>query len=828
MPKKLTILGALTAALVFGYFGLFNGSATGAPIQQFDTSGVFEVDVNWCYGGAFPVPDGSGGVNCGAGSSSTTVPKDTALNSWSLIRQPIGNRLGLPITFTPSDGTTEWQTVAPACAAGSNNECNYAYDAGWNPTAGSITGEVTARSDILCTNGADDVLGKPGGTTGNPATQWPDLTRWPAPSYVRTSASGFNGGFGLPTAGSANAYVWGITPFPKNPPNAFTFGSIDTSVLTQLYLTGIAPFALPDPVRLQLASGVSSYASQSSDPANGLGLGVSVALLGGSPDNPPTDSFTCLDSPQDSVSTTTYLKTPNADRVIPRWVYIASAADIDDGTQQVLLDWQCVTVGAGEPDADGDCDPDATDSNDGVKDIDGDLLPDGVERFLGSSPTVADTDADGSGDFEEMVNFTDPTVADSDGDGQADKRDLIPTNGTETADATDATDDNCPADANGAADGDPSRPGVQASQLNTDSLYQYHGHTLNADGSTASLFADKSNPDEDFDGDACDEDDDNDEMPDATELVFTIVPWSGTSDPGGADLPDSAVCAAPGVGVAPLAPVPGTSWAVNGPWDGDMDADLVLDGRECQFRSRPDMALKATASCVAAPADPDGCAQPKNGGAGGATDDPDGDLLFLNGGGGASHVAVEATMRTTGINVCRVGAGEPPCPAGGSATGQDNDTDNDTLIGSGDKDSDRDFCESLVGCTRPAAPNNTAAAQDGLEVIFYGTGPATFDTDRDGCPDAEEIADITGDFKVNSSDQLQFVTAKNAVPALGKLDTDNDGDVDNYHLANKDLNKDKSLNAPDQLMMAQIIAAAGACSATEGAIAIGKLAKNLP
>ncbi|MBI5289768.1 MAG: hypothetical protein HY873_12420 [Chloroflexi bacterium] len=795
MPKKLTILGALTAALVFGYLGLFNGTAAGTPIQQFDTSGAFEVDVNWCYDGAYPVADGSGGVLCGAGSSSTSIPvPGAAVPSWSIISQPIGNRLGLPITFTPSDGTTEWQTVAPACGAlDANGEC----------TAATTVGDVTARTDILCTNGADDVLGAPGGTGGSSATEWPKkdpdgagpTTGWINVPFIRTSAATFEGGGGPPTGGP-NAYVPGIAPFPNSAPNAYTFGAIDTSVLTFLYLAGGAPFPLPAPVRLQLVQGYSSYASQSSSPGTGEGLSVSAALLAGSPDDPPSDGFTCLDSPQDSVAETTYLKAPSVDTIIPRWVMITSAADLRDGTQATILDWQCVTIGTGAPDSDGDCLPDGAEPlaascvggvND--KDCDNDMIPDGLESYLGSSPTAANSDGDAASDFEEMGFFTDPTVADSDGDGQLDKQDVISTNGTEGADAADLSDDNCPADAN-------------ASQLNTDSLYQYHGH-----GATT---GDKSNPDEDMQGNACDSDDDNDEMPDATEAGLTIVPWSGTTDPGGAgDAADSAVCAGPGIGVAPL--------VVMNPLDGDSDVDLVLDGRACTFRARPDLAIRATASCLTAPVDPDGCAQPNNGAAGGAVDDPDADGLFVKGG---SHLAVESVIRTMGINVCRIGAAEPsPCPTGGSATGQNSDMDGDGVVGTSDKDSDRDVIGALTTASN---------VQDGVETLFYGTGAAIFDTDRDGCADGEEIADHNGDFKVTAGDQLSFVIKKNTAPALGKLDPDNDGDIDNYDLANADLNKNKSLDAGDQLIMAAIIGAVGACDTVEDAIVIGTLVKNVP
>src|SRR5687768_12172383 len=107
MPKKLTILGALTAALVFGYFGLFNGTSQGA-IQTFTTSGATAFDWDTCYGGSRPVPSG-GGIGCGAGSSNTTVPRNTSLITYTNIEIPPGSRLSLPITFTPSDGTTEWQ-----------------------------------------------------------------------------------------------------------------------------------------------------------------------------------------------------------------------------------------------------------------------------------------------------------------------------------------------------------------------------------------------------------------------------------------------------------------------------------------------------------------------------------------------------------------------------------------------------------------------------------------------------------------------------------------------------------------------------------------------
>lgn len=45
-------------------------------------------------------------------------------------------------------------------------------------------------------------------------------------------------------------------------------------------------------------------------------------------------------------------------------------------------------------------------SQDYLDDMDGDLLPDGVELLLGTNPMVADTDEDGINDLEEAVTFT--------------------------------------------------------------------------------------------------------------------------------------------------------------------------------------------------------------------------------------------------------------------------------------------------------------------------------------------------------------------------------------------------------------------------------------
>jgi hypothetical protein len=832
MPKKLTILGALTVAVMFGAFGVFKDSVSGdagTHIQHFDTSGAYEIDIAYCYDNAAPylgdTKDPSGSPVCAAGTSSTAVPRNEAVDSWSIVSIPVGARLALPVTFTPSDGTTEFQSTVLDCDAGDDsvsapgNECD----------ATTLSGNITARPDLLCTNEPYDVLGDPGGDGTGDSSTWPEGEPqddwWPEPIFVRTSASAANDGFGVPTAPSPNAYVPGIAPWPKTGGNAFAFQSIDTSVLTRLYLNGVGSGFVIPPTRLQILTGTSSYASQT-------GLNVSVALLGGNPDSPPEDAFNCLDSPQDSVAYFNFLKTPDADRLIPRWTTFISAADIKDGTQNRILDWSCLAVGTADnsggddDDDDDDCLPDAdepagatlcpdtkggagTHPADGDKDCDKDLVPDGIEPFMGSSVSDDDTDNDGADDYDEMYTFTDPTDTDSDDDEQADPQDTLSTAGApagsdapETGtDATTALDDNCPADANGRV-ADAGNAG-QDGQLNTDSMWQYHGHGAGT--------GDRSNPDEDQQGDACDTDDDNDDLGDATEVLVELVAW------GGNGTEPTTICEGPGGGGGPIGLLTK---------DGDTDSDMVLDGRECQFRSNPIIAVRGTsnsvadgtASCKATiPVDPDGCAQPNNGAGGGAAD-ADSDFLYLPG-AALDHGAVEAVFRTMDINT-----------AGGGA--QDDDLDNDGPgegacvnggVGIADKDSDQDTLGVACGIV---------TLQDGGEVLYYGTSPASADTDRDGCPDAEEVLDTSGDFRPTAGDQLAWSLEKAPAHlgnATGRIDSDLDGDIDHYHGVNFDFNKSRILESADQLMQANPIGTGAACAATgEAAHSSLKATKGLP
>jgi hypothetical protein len=571
-----------------------------------------------------------------------------------------------------------------------------------------------------------------------------------------------------------------------------------------VFTNGTTPVGLA-PAKRNVVTYSSPYTGQA-------GLTAAVTLQGGSPDQPPNDVFTCFDAPLDTVTEMDYLITPNAAVRVPRWTVLQSEFDLGDGTADRILDWQCDVVGTpADGDADGDCDPDTSDIDDGNRDIDGDLVPDGVERAYNSNPSVGDTDGDGCDDYCEIMYFTDPNDTDSDDDGQADKPDAVstqkigtsetgddaPTTGT---DALDLTDDNC--------------PGVfNPSQLNTDSMYQFHGMGAGT--------GDATNPDEDPWGDACDLDDDNDGLPGTTEASMRIKAWTGYT--GG----QTTVCVGPAdtPNFAPDRPMVDTQ--------GDVDRDYVLDGIECQLRSRPDQSIRGTCSgtgcmialnCSTGSAPvvgggtlDEGCAQPGVRNHASPNSDPDNDGLYLPGGSQTFHMEKETFFRTRQIS---------------TALGvQVDDLDGDGVSvecpsglmnpdGEGDIDSDRDLRGSTC---------QTANLRDGLEVQFYGTRPSAVDTDQDGCPDADEVNDLNGDGNSNSGDQGYMVSRI----LLGNLDANNDGEINLYVQAlNANIDKNSFVSSGDQGLLAAAIVAPGSCQAlgafVEGAFDIGAYTKGLP
>jgi len=567
--------------------------------------------------------------------------------------------------------------------------------------------------------------------------------------------SGVNGGTGPLTTGGAPgtvsgdySYIEQVQPFPP----AWTFIAQDSADLTGLFLGGAAPaFPLAPPVPLIL------YTRQSAFGSNPY---VTYVQLAGST-APPDDQYLCTDSPQNSIVETT-VTTPATPGLYPRLVLYTSAADHRSRKFTRIVDHQCVNIGGfAGTDADGDCLPVPADTNDGNPDQDGDGLQDGIEAAIGYPGAAADTDADGATDYDELFQYTDPTNPDTDSDGSKDKQDNGADENLSLSGIQDTTaDDNCPVDSN-------------ATQTNTDSGATFHG-VPNPWGAPAT--GDNSNPNEDTFGDACDSDKDNDGLNDAAEAAYEIIPWTGFTGAG------KTVCKRVGTGGTPT-----SSSAL----DGDVDRDLYLDGIECSQRARPDLADKTIGSCATSPVDPDGCAQPQNGAA--ITGDTDGDRLGMPGGAGA-HGLVETFYRTQSIALD--GSGNTAndieaCPAGmckAAACGPD------TLAGTADADSD---CDVLP---------------DGAEVNFYGTSPASPDTDQDGCSDGREAADVTGDFNVTAGDlgsvASKFGSYRNANGTINLT-------AAGYGKVNFDFNKDGNITGGDLGSLASYF---GSCPAKSGPV----------
>lgn len=505
MPKKLTMLGVL-GALVLGAVALFQGAGTtyagpGGKIQN------FEVTSSVCYGTA-PVAGGT----CSPGTDTTAV----AGTQYTAITLAQGSRLTLPIQYTPGD---------------------FAYT---KPGDTDTIGRITSKTDLLC-DGALDILstgspdsnGDPNPKTGNESAG--NVGQWPDPAYWL--------GFPANYYATRPAYISQVNPMPAT--YGVLWNSYERADFYTLWIGGATPLSLydlnggvPTPLDVIYEELPASYPA----PA---GLRVSVALLSASPTPPSTSFLTCLDSPQDSVSSTTTTGIPGAAGMYARWTVYLSAADVRSGQVAALVDLNCTTVGSALPDADGDCIPDGSDPAPASADADGDLLVDGIEAAFGTSRTVADADADGADDFLEMLQFSDPATADTDGDGSADKpengADETPSSKNSIQDTT--ADDNCPVDSD-------------ATQLNTDS-------------GNIPFTTDASNPSQDTQGDACDTDNDNDGMTDVAE--------AGNNDNTGAT-PVGSFCG-PSISGSVASPTTDT--------DNDTDNDIGLDGLECKFGTDP-------------------------------------------------------------------------------------------------------------------------------------------------------------------------------------------------------------------------------------------------
>jgi hypothetical protein len=206
-------------------------------------------------------------------------------------------------------------------------------------------------------------------------------------------------------------------------------------------------------------------------------------------------------------------------------------------------------------------DTDGNGTTDDDEDADGDTLINSLEvNQLNTNPLSADSDGDAAADGDEVAQGTSPLVADTDGDGF---KDLQPA--AHLAVNVDDAVDNCGLVAN---------PGQQ----NSDALVD-NGPGVPGD--------DLTRPASDGLGDACDDDGDNDGLPDAED----IEPLGATGVCAAfADSSDGHGAAADGdVGYSDGTP---TSW--------DTDGDAVPDGRECIVGTNPRVNDSAHRSMCAA------------------------------------------------------------------------------------------------------------------------------------------------------------------------------------------------------------------------------------
>jgi hypothetical protein len=592
-----------------------------------------DVDVRICYGGSAP----TGGVLGCNGGSEELVPASTLVTQYTLQNMPAGHRLpdcGAHFVRDLNCGRSLSVTYSPAA---------WSYG-----TPGGNWGDIYGVADVSC-NIISDVLaglGGPGGGVGG----WPNPTTW-APY----------------TTSQVVTPTWMNNGDSRLVPPSFTVLGTEQATGTNVWVGGFAPLTMPSPYPWTITTAQSPYPS-----ASGLKLTWNVI---GDPLKPTNVNDSCVDSRWAHVHrNSAQWTTPSAPGLYPRWTIVQTMQDIRSGIIHRTVDLHCVGVAPVPPDADADCLSDAADLNDANQDQDGDLLVDGIDVANGSNPASADTDGDGASDFDELFTFTDPTDNDTDNDGQLDRLDVIAISGVgDTGDSTDLTDDNCPTMPN-------------ADQLNTDSL---------AYASGGAHYGDRTQPQQDWMGNVCDRDMDNDHLYNVTESAFLMsgvncLSGSGTTtNPSKADS-DLSVPASP-----------------NG-------ADQAVDGAECALGSNPTLYTSTFGLCTT--------------GSGG-TDFPDIDRLCYHPGGAGAHSFIENFWRTRDISgfpaELEHGCAPPPRIQGCI----------DTFIGETDRDSDGD------------------GLPDGTEVKYYATNPSNADTDSDSCPDGKEVADLSGDGNTNSGDQ---------------------------------------------------------------------------
>jgi hypothetical protein len=626
--KRLLVLGGLAFVLSVSLVaaGRTPASANPGGLQDFD------LDVVECLLPGYPPdtvsPDPLAGPYqvCGPGedlSAGGAAAQSTA------IALPAGDRQGYPYVYSGPG----WQLQNDA-----------------QITDNTVVGDVTSAVDIM-QDGLVDIMADSSNCGGPPNNCSSPLTLATAvPAIYREATTAWGPGTGC--TGEDESYLTAQIPGAA----AMTPYVRYRACLDTLFLQGKYRFSLSPTVPLNLVTLHPLWS-----PAGTL---ANVALSPEAP-NSPTTSSAGVDSPQSSISHTyaPFATNPVAPGLYVRWATEISTADEENRALNFVLTTSCKAIGGPFPDADADCWDDAIDTNPAYPDQDGDGLPDGIEVAWGSNPNLADTDGDGRTDLEEMVGpaqfLTNPLVADTDADGVDD--------GGLTLDASGDGIPDFP-DENGDGVMDAGRTVVSADMFGSHTRmgWKIVGTDIEADGAGADNCGSIPNPPQlntDYDtslvfnpnatrlgngnlyGDACDTDDDQDEILDDAETTFQY-------DQGAHQCSNDALLPGSGTPLNPLNP--------------DTDGDGVLDGVECLMGSNP---IDAGDSI----------------GGPGAANDPDND--------GVAN-AIETYQRSQGfsgtgnedVDLDQGGAGSA-CDVAGNCGQTDPDSDNDGLS---------DGCEAFV------------------------------------------------------------------------------------------------------------------------------------
>jgi hypothetical protein len=107
-----------------------------------------------------------------------------------------------------------------------------------------------------------------------------------------------------------------------------------------------------------------------------------------------------------------------------------------------------------------------------------------------------------------------------------------------------------------------------------------------------------------------------------------------------------------------------------------------------------------------------------------------------------------------------------------------NDSDHDGLP---------DNVEILIGSDPHNSDTDGDGIPDGIEFKGWGTSPTLTDTNGNGCEDGIEIADVNGDYWVNTTDLLDIAYVMGGQFAYN---------------ADLDINKDGSINTTDLMLVA--------------------------